>query len=169
MDPAQHVAAAEEHARAVFPLRRFRRFSEIEDYIEALVSRPWWSTRFGDAPLEILVQRRSRAATFSAAGLADTGLVIDGCQVDPPGLIWLVDGHGWGLDTVLHELAHLAAGPTAGHGPGFRDALCALWRHEAGIVAWAALRAGFAAGGVNAFDHPTGEQRGGFPRPQPHP
>lgn len=169
MDDAELVQAAEASAIAAFPLRRFRRFSQIEDYLETLVSGAWWSLRFPDAPLEILLQRRSRGATFSAAACAGTGHRVDGREVDRAGIIWLVDGHGWGLETVLHELAHLAAEPGAGHGPEFRDSLGELWRHEAGIDAWAALQHGFSAAGLSVCDHPDAEPRGGYPRPQPHP
>lgn len=169
MDPAELVEAAEEYAIGAFPLRRFRRFTHIENYLETVVTGPWWSLRFPDAPLEVHLQRRSRGATFSAAACSGKGQRVDGREVDRPGLIWLVDGHGWGLETVLHELAHLAAGPGAGHGQEFRDALGELWRHEAGIEAWAALQHGFSTAGLNVCDHPAAERRGGCPRPQPHP
>jgi hypothetical protein len=169
MDPAELVEVAEEYAIGVFPLRRFRRFTHIEIYLETLVTCPWWSLRFPDAPLEVLLQRRSAGATFSAAACSDTGRRVDGREVDQAGLIWLVDGHGWGLETVLHELAHLAAGPVSGHGPEFREALGELWRHEAGIEAWVALQQGYSAAGLSACGHPAAEQRGGYPRPQPHP
>lgn len=169
MDAAEVVEAAEEYAIGVVPLRRFRRFTHIEIYLETLVTGSWWSLRFPDAPLEVLLQRRSRGATFSAAACSGRGRRIDGREVDRPGLIWLVDGAGWGLETVLHELAHLAAGPRVGHGPEFRDALGDLWRHEAGIEAWAALQHGCSTAGLSVCDHPTAEQRDGYPRPQPHP
>ena len=169
MDPAELVQAAEESAIAASPLRRFRRFSQIEDYLETLVGGAWWSLQFPDAPLEVMLQRRSRGATFSAAACSDTGRRVDGREVDRAGIIWLVDGHGWGLETVLHELAHLAADPGAGHGPDFRDALGELWRHEAGIEAWAALQHGLSNTGLNACDHPTAEPHGGYPPRQPHP
>ena len=136
-DPrAEAVYAAERHAVASVPLRRFGRFADIEAYVEQVVLSAWWSETFASAPLEVEVLRRSRSATFSAA--ATTG--------DEVGLLALVDGHGWGLETVLHELAHVAAGSAAGHGPRFTRALELLWRHEAGVEAWAALRAALGVG-----------------------
>ncbi len=129
-DPqAAAVYAAEERAVDVASLRRFNTFAEIEAYIERVTISLWWSERFPDAPIEVVVQRRSRTATFSAAATTD----------DHVGIIALVDGVGWGLETVLHELAHLAAGRIAAHGAAFRHALADLWRHEAGVEAWAAL------------------------------
>ncbi|MCZ7628339.1 MAG: SprT-like domain-containing protein [Microthrixaceae bacterium] len=122
-DAAHQVILAEENAIAAFPIRRFRRFAHIEAYVQQLVTHPWWSARFPDAPLEIVLQRRSRSATYSAAGCSGAGEWIDATMVDRPGFIWLIDGHGWGLETVLHEFAHLAAGPATGHGAEFRDAL----------------------------------------------
>lgn len=168
-DAAHQVILAEENAIVAFPLRRFRRFAHIEAYVQQLVTHPWWSARFPDAPLEIVLQRRSRSATYSAAGCSGAGEWIDATMVDRPGFIWLIDGHGWGLETVLHEFAHLAAGPATGHGAEFRDALGELWRHEAGIEAWAALQDGFASAGLTAFDHRGAEPHDGFPRPRPHP
>ena len=123
------VYAAEAAAVAAVPLRRFRRFAHVEDYVQGLVLSQWWAEEFDGAPLEVELQRRSRNATASLAATTDDGI----------GLVALVDGRGWGLETVLHELAHLAAGG-AGHGPAFTDALERLWRHEAGIEAWAVLR-----------------------------
>lgn len=161
-DPrAEALYAAERRAAASVPLRRFRRFADIEAYVEQVVLSSWWSDAFPSAPLEVEVLRRSRSATFSAA--ATTG--------DEVGLVALVDGHGWGLETVLHELAHLAAGGHAGHGPRFAGALEQLWRHEAGVEAWAALRAALgpapAAGprggpGAEGVRRP-GDRRGGAP------
>lgn len=173
---AQLVEMAEEHAVGEFQLRRFRRFAHIEAYIASVVTGPWWCERFPDAPLEVLVERRSRSATYSAAG---TSYAAANCNddvwghataVDPTGIIWLVDGAGWGLETVLHELAHLAAETRADHGPAFTDALGELWRHEAGVEAWAALQQGFARSGISVpCDHPDDAPPAGSPRPRPHP
>lgn len=123
------VRRAEETAIEVVPLRRFGRFAEIERYVEQVMTSVWWDQHFPDAPIEATVVRRSRTATFSAATTTDEDV----------GVVALVDGHGWGMETVLHELAHLAAGISAGHGRHFRAALLQLWRHEAGVEAWAAL------------------------------
>jgi putative metallohydrolase (TIGR04338 family) len=138
---------------ASVPLRRFRRFADIEAYVEQVVLSAWWSESFPSAPLEVEVLRRSRSATFSAA--ATTG--------DEVGLLALVDGHGWGLETVLHELAHLVAGAPAGHGRAFREALLALWRREAGIEAWVALAKALGPGPAGD----GGAHRGPEPVPPP--
>jgi len=138
---ADVVYSAEDAAVARVPLRRFARFADIEAYVENVVLSAWWAETFPDAPLEVEMERRSRSATFSAA--TTTG--------DEVGLVALVDGRGWGLETVLHELAHLAAGNRAEHGAAFADALEELWRHEAGVVAWAALHEGLATGGLQAL------------------
>ena len=124
------VYAAEAAAAGSVPLRRFGTFVELEQYAQALAVSSWWTETFPEAPVELEIQRRSRSATWS--GAATTG--------DEVGIVAIVDGHGWGLETVLHELAHLAAGPAAGHGRRFREVLGALWRHEAGFEAWAALQ-----------------------------
>lgn len=168
MKGAAELVVAEERAMRAFPLRRFTKFAHIERYVEDLVSRPWWSSRFPDAPLEITLMRRSGTATYSAAGRPVTRHSVDGTAVDDPGFVWLVDGRGWGLETVLHELAHLAAGPAVGHGPCFRATLAELWRHEAGIEAWVALRDGFERAGLSACDHRAAGPHGGSPRPRPH-
>lgn len=128
---AEVVQAAEEVAIVAWPLRRFTRFDQIVSYVGSITTSPWWDQRFPTAPIQVSVQRRSRSATYSAAATT----------ADEVGILWLVDGRGWGLETVLHELAHLAVGARLGHGPAFRAALLELWRHEAGVDAWAELSA----------------------------
>jgi putative metallohydrolase (TIGR04338 family) len=131
------VYAAEDAVADALALRRFSRFADIERYVATVTTSAWWDESFPGAPVESRVLRRSRSATWSAA-----------CSTaDEVGVVALVDGRGWGLETVLHELAHLAVGPASGHGPAFRRGLLELWRHEAGIQAWAALRAELAASG----------------------
>lgn len=170
---AEVVRCAEERALLGFPLRRFARFSEIEFYLDRLASSRWWSETFPEAPIEIHLQRRSRQATFSAAATehADTPAPQRrehdprwGGRADPSGIIWLVDGRGWGLETVLHEMAHLAAGAEAGHGDVFVDSLCGLWRHEAGVEPWAALSAAF-----SSCELRDAARRDGCPRPPRRP
>ena len=130
MPSAAAIYEAEDRAAREAGVRRFRRFTELEAFTQSVVLGDWWSLRFPDAPLEVVVQRRSRGATWSAASVTPDGV----------GLLWFVDGRGWGMETVLHELAHLAAGSGASHGSRFTGALGELWRHEAGIEAWAILR-----------------------------
>ena len=127
---ADHVYAAESAAALAASPRRFARFAHIVGYIESITSSEWWDEEFPFAPVEVEVQRRSRGASASLATIAANRV----------GVIALVDGTGWGLETVLHELAHLAAGTQAGHGVHFRAALVRLWRHEAGIDACRALQ-----------------------------
>lgn len=140
---ASEVYAAEQAVVDAAPLRRFSRFRHITAYVQSVTVSPWWSERFPDAPLEVEVLRRSSGATFSAAF----------CTDDEVGVVALVNGAGWGLETVLHELAHLAAGRRAGHGSTYRTALLALWRHEAGFRAWVAL-----AEELGRADEPSGSQ-----------
>jgi putative metallohydrolase (TIGR04338 family) len=121
LDAAEALAGAS--------LRRYRRFDEIVAHVESIVTDEWWSDTFPDAPIDVDVQRRSRDATFSAAVDVGPGAAI----------ILIVDGRAWGLDTVLHELAHVAAGTSADHGPDFEGALLELWRRHAGLEAWAVL------------------------------
>ena len=134
------IYEAEDTAARKAGLRRFRTFSELEEVLQRVVQGDWWAAQFPNAPLEVEVSRRSRNATFSAAATDSQGV----------GLIAIVDGSGWGMETILHELAHLAAGPDAGHGSRFAEALLALWRHEAGIEAWACLRTELDAAGTGA-------------------
>lgn len=121
---------AEEAAAHMAGVRRFTRFKHLESFIQGVVLSDWWSEEFPEAPLEVEVSRRSRNATWSAAA-THAGI----------GLVAIVDGAGWGMETVLHELAHLAAGQRAAHGAAFVSALEVLWRTQAGVEAWACLKA----------------------------
>jgi putative metallohydrolase (TIGR04338 family) len=124
-DPAAEVYAAEARSlERLGELRRFGRFSDLVTHVQRLTASDWWDDTFPGAPGLVELHRRSHRATASFA-TTDAGV----------GVIVLVDGHGWSLDTVLHELAHIAAGPAHGHTERFRVALVELWRHEAGIEA----------------------------------
>jgi putative metallohydrolase (TIGR04338 family) len=124
-DPAAEVYAAEARSLGrLGGLRRFERFSDLVAYVHAVTASDWWDDTFPGAPALVELQRRSHRATASLA-TTDSGV----------GIIALVDGHGWSLDTVLHELAHVGVGPAYGHAEPFRAALVHLWRHEAGIEA----------------------------------
>jgi putative metallohydrolase (TIGR04338 family) len=116
--------------------RRFHRFSELEAWVAEQVLGHRWAAMFPDAPLEVSVLRRSRGATFSAAHVTADG---DGA------VIWIRDG-SWDAVTVVHELAHVAAGPaidqTGPHGSRFATALLRLWRELLGAHAYGALRSG---------------------------
>ncbi|MEZ5267718.1 MAG: hypothetical protein R2789_03820 [Microthrixaceae bacterium] len=107
---SRRVYEAEAEALRIVPIRRFSRFAQIETYVQTLVLGQWWSEQFPTAPLEVHLERRSSGATYSAAHLPSHDV----------GVIHLVDGSGWGLETVLHELAHVAAGVGDGHGARFQ-------------------------------------------------
>ena len=132
--------------------RRFRRFSEIQSFVDDAVAEPFWEDAFPDAPVSVEVLRRSSSATFSAAHVTDDGW---------DGVIWIRDG-SWDVVTVVHELAHVAAGSwrvpgrwasEPGHGPRFVDALCRLWRRHLGVIAYGALRVSLSDHGVGTRDH----------------
>jgi putative metallohydrolase (TIGR04338 family) len=135
-DPeALTIYALEDAAARTSGLRRYTTFAELVEHVERIVCSDWWDTTFPAAPIEVTVQRRSRTATFSAAGRDD---------VNESGTLWVVDSHGWNAETVLHELAHIAAPSGSMHGPSWRAALLELWRREAGFHAWVELRTAFA-------------------------
>lgn len=132
--------------------RRFRRFAEIETFVRIVMEDPFWEVTFPDAPVAVEVLRRSRSATFSAAHVTDDGW---------DAVIWIRDG-SWDAVTVVHELAHVAAGSRRspgrwarepGHGARFVDALCLLWRRHLGLHAYGALRLALGENGVITRDH----------------
>lgn len=112
--------------------RRFRRFVDVQAFVAQVVGDHWWSQTFPWAPVDVVVERRSRSATFSAAHVAVSGEAV----------VLIRDG-SWDAVTVLHELAHVAArsglGAGRSHGPEFTSALLELWRRHLGVQAWAAL------------------------------
>lgn len=150
-DRAQGAAAADPHRFAVYEAegealpgggRRFCRFAHLEAYVVDVTTGHWWATAFPDAPLEVDVLRRSRSATFSAAHVTGDASA---------GVVWIRDG-SWDMATVVHELAHVAAGPTpdptGAHGRRFATALLDCWRELLGFQAYGALRSGFDRRGV---------------------
>lgn len=140
-DPYRDDVYAAENDAAPDGGRRFRRFTHVESLIDDIVTSSWWDDTFPQAPIEIVVMRRSRGATFSAAtvdGPTDTAAV------------WIRDG-SWDMVTVLHELAHVAASPgdpTGPHGEWFATALAELWRRFMGFHAYGALQSALAARAV---------------------
>lgn len=131
------VYAAEDAAAAEVGVRRFATFAALEAFVERVVCSDWWDQTFPTAPVDVVVSRRSRSATFSAA------VLFPGEAAE----LVIMDGQ-WSLEVILHELAHVAAGGPAGHGPVFRRALVELWRREAGIVASTELTRQFTAAGL---------------------
>jgi putative metallohydrolase (TIGR04338 family) len=124
--------------------RRFRRFSELEQYVQSVVLGPWWEHSFPEAPIEVTVLRRSSGATFSAAHVTP-----DGAEA----VVWVRAG-SWDAVTVVHELAHVAVGSTGGggatapHGAEFAGALLVCWRELLGVQAYGALRSAFDTNGI---------------------
>jgi putative metallohydrolase (TIGR04338 family) len=130
--------------------RRFRRFSELEQYVQSVVLGPWWEHSFPEAPIEVTVLRRSSGATFSAAHVTP-----DGAEA----VVWVRAG-SWDAVTVVHELAHVAVGRASGqpvgqpvggsapHGAEFAGALLVCWRELLGVQAYGALRSAFDTNGI---------------------
>lgn len=141
-DPYQQRVYDAENAALADGGRVFRRFAELERWVESVVLGPDWEAMFPDAPLDVAVLRRSRSATFSAANLPGHG---------QDAAIWIRDG-SWDVVTVVHELAHVAAGtapdPTGAHGAEFTTALLRLWRAKLGVHAYGALRSALDARAV---------------------
>ncbi len=141
-DPHREALYRCEHLALADGGRRFRRFHELEQYVQSVVLSAWWETTFPDAPLEITVLRRSAGATFSAAHV-----VPDGTEA----VLWVRAG-SWDAVTVVHELAHVAVGPDPGpdgpHGTAFATALLRCWRELLGVQAYGALRSTFDTNGI---------------------
>lgn len=141
-DPHREAVYRSEHEALPDGGRRFRRFAELEAWVQELVLGPRWEAMFPEAPLEVSVLRRSRGATFSAAHLASQG---------DAAAVWIRDG-SWDGVTVVHELAHVASGttpdPTGPHGRVFATALLRLWRELLGVHAYGSLRYCLDAHGV---------------------
>ena len=148
---AQRAAATDPYRHAIYDAeaealpgggRRFSRFAHLEAYVTDITTGHWWATTFPDAPLEVDVLRRSRSATFSAAHVSTDASA---------GVVWIRDG-SWDTVTVVHELAHVAAGPapdpTGAHGRRFATALLDCWRELLGFPAYGALRSGYDRRGV---------------------
>jgi putative metallohydrolase (TIGR04338 family) len=141
-DPHREAVYRAEHAALPDGGRRFTRFATLEAWVEQVVLGPRWEALFPDAPLEVAVLRRSRSATFSAAHVTPEG---------DAAAIWIRD-ESWDAATVVHELAHVAAGPspdpTGPHGRRFATTLLRLWRELLGLHAYGALRSAFDDQGV---------------------
>lgn len=141
-DPHRDAVYRAEHQALPDGGRRFARFAELEAWVEQVVLGPRWEALFPEAPLEVAVLRRSRSATFSAAHVTPEG---------DAAAIWIRDG-SWDAATVVHELAHVAAGtapdPTGPHGRRFATALLRLWRELLGVHAYGALRSALDDQGV---------------------
>lgn len=127
VDPqARRVYAAEDAViDEVGP--RWRRWRDVEGYLDSILADHWLHEAFENAPLEITLERRSHSAT---ASLADAERCV----------IWILDG-SWNALTLLHELAHVVAPPDSGHGTAFVAAELELVRRFCGFEPYIALRA----------------------------
>lgn len=125
--------------------RRFRRFVDVEAWIEQVLLSDWWAAEFPYAPLEVDINRRSRGATFSAARVAVEG---DNATV------WIRDG-SWNAVTIVHELAHIAAWNVVdgAHDAEYVTVLLRCWRELLGFDSYGALRTSLDARGVDYFAH----------------
>lgn len=140
-DPHRDLVYAAENDAAPDGGRRFRRFAEVRTFIDEVVLSGWWNDTFPDAPIEIVVMRRSRGATFSAA-------TVD--RAADAAAVWIRDG-SWDMVTILHELAHVATpygDPSGAHGHAFVMALSELWRRFMGFHAYGALQSALTARAV---------------------
>ncbi len=141
-DPHREVLYRCEHQALPSGGRRFRRFGELEQFVQSVVLGAWWEATFPDAPLEVTVLRRSAGATFSAAHVE-----ADGTEA----VVWLRAG-SWDAVTVVHELAHVAVGahpgPDGPHGTAFATTLLVCWRELLGVQAYGALRSAFDTNGI---------------------
>ena len=123
---------------------RWRRWVDVEAYVESVLISPEWSEHPSQPPIEVIVERRSRSATFAAAS-------------HDLATIWIPDGT-WTAPVVLHELAHLLAPSPEPHGPAFCAAELWLVRRFLGFDAYGALRSAFDRAGVRYADPPGGRQ-----------
>lgn len=139
-DEAERLYGAE--ARAIDgSARRWRRWSHVVAFVDDVLAGPMWEELYPDAPLEVNLARRSRSSRMS---------LTEGNRA--AAAIHIADGQ-WTGPTVVHELAHVAAGPEAGHGPAFVRAELELVRRLLGFHAYGALRSEFERVGL-AFDEP---------------
>lgn len=132
-DPYRDLVYAAENEACPDGGRRFQRFAHLQTFVDDVVTSSWWDDTFPDAPIEIVVMRRSRGATFSAA-------TVD--READAAAVWIRDG-SWDMVTTLHELAHVASStgdPTGPHGRRFTAALSELWRRFMGFHAYGALQ-----------------------------
>lgn len=126
---------------------RFPRFVEVQAFVDGVLCDDRWRDELGSRwgvtpPLEVVLLRRSRSATFSAA------------EHDRP-VIHLRDG-SWDRLTILHELAHLAARDPEHHGALFCGVELDLVRWFIGFQAYGALRTRFDELGVRYREPVTG-------------
>lgn len=146
-DPQRLAVYAAEDALLADIGRRFRRWTEVEAFVESVLASPAYLRLFPDAPLDVALARRSRNATASLALPAHATLLIR-------------DG-SWNVLTLLHELAHLIALGDQPHGPDFVATELALVREFCSFDDYVALRTSFEAHTVAIASRPLAS--GGSP------
>jgi len=125
--------------------RRLRRWTEVQAFLEGVLTDPSYLDAFPDAPLDVHLDRRSRSATASVAVPAQRTILIR-------------DG-SWNALTLLHELAHLVSPDPEPHGPDFTATELLLIRRFCGFDAYATLRSAFVDAGVAIADHPLASRQ----------
>jgi hypothetical protein len=137
------VYAAELMAFDGTELESVEPFAVVQAFAEQLLAGPWWSA----GPVRVTTARRdARASTTRAGGSGqDAEIRLAGPQCT--------------RSTVVHELAHVLAGPAEGHGPMFRRAhvdvaTVALGAERGGWLAEAYAAAGLELG-ARAWPEPS--------------
>ncbi|HVA44001.1 MAG TPA: hypothetical protein VNF50_11005 [Acidimicrobiales bacterium] len=127
------VYAAEAEALEAWG-QRWSRVRQAQAYADGLVGREWFAARwphFGRCHVE----RRGSGARYSTAA------ALDGDGPAPAGAIVLLAPGHLTQAVLLHELAHVLAGPGEGHSAGFLTVQLELVRNEMGFGAYADYRA----------------------------
>jgi putative metallohydrolase (TIGR04338 family) len=145
-DPQRHLVYAAEDSVLDDIGRRLRRWTDVEAFVEAILADPAYLDLFPDAPLDVVLDRRSRSARASVA-LPDRATIL------------IRDG-SWNALTVLHELSHLVSPDREPHGVDFVATELALVRRFCGFDAFATLASTFVAHGVAAASVPLASARG---------
>jgi hypothetical protein len=111
-------------------------FAELERQARRVLDHQWWS--FG--AVEILAARSSTRSSSARRVDAACRVTISATQSTSA--------------TLIHELAHVVAGPDAGHGPAFRRAHTDLARLAFGAERSAWLIEAYQAAGLEIGDRP---------------
>lgn len=114
---------------------RWTRLGDARAHLDRLVSSAWFAGRWPHF-VHCGVERRGSGSVWSVSHPLDS----DGPGGRPTeGVVLVADG-GLTQPVLLHELAHLLAGPEAGHGPGFARVHLTLVRHDMGFPAYVEYR-----------------------------
>ena len=132
---AEAVYAAE---ATLDPGRAFGTIGQVQEYVDALCARDWWSERFPGVVRIEAVGIRSRCAVGAGRPEPERNAGVIGLTRD-----------GRKELTVLHEVAHVLCRPDAAHGLEWARTYLELAYRVMGSDAWVALRAAFVAWGVD--------------------